>query len=184
MEPPLDEIVAFLEAAENVGKPLYITVDNVKCMYTRHTKSSSEGVFHVYFKKHAILGSGNKLHTDFNWGKILNPNFSGVVSSVLEHELVNKWWYTSSWATYVNVFLSAVDSENQHIELIQSSSIKESSLYEPSDYATLTYETDSGQKLTVSWGQRSVFLHTQFASNVDCTSFINIKNSQVVTAYK
>jgi hypothetical protein len=28
MEPPLEEIVAFLEAAENVGKPLYITVDN------------------------------------------------------------------------------------------------------------------------------------------------------------
>ena len=182
--PSQDEIVAFLEAAESVGKPLYITVDNVKCAYAKHTKSNSEGVYHVYFKKHAILCSGNKVHTEFNWAKILYPNFSGVGSSVLEHELVKKWGYTSSWATYVNVFLSAVDSENQHIELIQSSAITESSLYDPSDYATLTYKTASGEELTVSWGQRSVLLHTQFASTVGCSSFINIKNSQVVTAYK
>ena len=62
MEPPLDEItalvpsqdgiVAFLEAVESVGKPLYIIVDDVKCACVKHTKSNSEGVYHVYFKKH------------------------------------------------------------------------------------------------------------------------------------
>ena len=107
MVPSQEEIVAFLEAVESVGKPLYITVDNVKCVYTRHTPSSLDGVYHVFFKKHAIQGTGNKVHTDFNWPKILDPNFSGpVASSVLDHELVTKWGYTSLWATYVHVFLS------------------------------------------------------------------------------
>lgn len=184
MPPSPEQIAAFLAAEDSVGKPLYLTVNNVKCFYKKHTQSSS-GVYHVYFKGHPTLGSDTKAHTEFNWDKTLDPFFKGPeASSVVDHKLVRKWGCTSMWCTYVHAFLSP-GTENQNIELHQpppDSTANES--YAQTDFATLVYETSLGKTLTVSWGQRSVFLRTQLSSDVGCTNFINIRDVKVVTVYK
>ena len=181
MPPSRERIAAFLEQRESKGTPLYLIKNNVKCLYKKHTVSKTSGVFHVFFNRHPTLGSDNKVHTEFNWPKILDSNFSGAVaSSMVNHQLVSKFGYTSYWASYAHTLLSSVVTANEHIEIHQSSDLKDTDVYESSDYSTFTYTTASQYSLTASWGSRSVFLQTPLASDVGCTSFINIKNSQVV----
>lgn len=61
----MERIVAFLTAKESAGKPLYVSKNNVQCLYKRHTVGRSD-VYHTFFNKHPILGSGNLVLTEFN----------------------------------------------------------------------------------------------------------------------